>query len=84
MSYSVRFFLRLIIPQEMLIYFTSTFKEKQPFVSIELLTPDNRTIRIANFAIGNEFTYRFSQDEKLRAKLRTDERHPGIVHPAGW
>lgn len=59
-------------PQEMLIYFTSKYKEKQPFVSIELLTPDNRTIRIANFAIGNKFTYRFSQDEKLRTKLRTD------------
>ncbi len=60
-------------PQEMLFYFNSTFKEKQPFVSIELLTPDNRTIRIANFAVGNKFTYRLSQDPKLRAKLRTED-----------
>ncbi len=65
-------------PQEMLFYFTSTFKEKQPFVSIELLTPDDRRIRIANFAIGNEFTYRFSQDEKLRAKLRAEEVIPAL------
>ncbi len=65
-------------PQEMLFYFTSTFNEKQPFVSIELLTPDNRTIRIANFAIGNEFTYRFSQDEKLRAKLRAENVIPAL------
>ncbi len=65
-------------PQEMLFYFTSTFSEKQPFVSIELLTPDDRTIRIANFAIGNEFTYRFSQDEKLRAKLRAEEVIPAL------
>ena len=65
-------------PQEMLFYFTSTFKEKQPFVSIELLTPDDRRIRIASFAIGNEFTYRFSQDEKLRAKLRAEEVIPAL------
>jgi peptide/nickel transport system permease protein len=67
-----------VFPQEMLFYFTSTFDEKQPFVSIELLTPDNRKIRIANFTIGNEFTYRFSQDEKLRAKLRAEEVIPAL------
>jgi peptide/nickel transport system permease protein len=65
-------------PQEMLLYLTSTFQEKQPFVSIELLTPDDRTIRIGNFAIGNEFTYRFSQDEKLRAKLRAENVIPAL------
>jgi peptide/nickel transport system permease protein len=60
-------------PQEMILYLTSTFQEKQPFISIELLTPDGRKIRIGNFAIGNEFTYRFSQDEKLRTKLRAED-----------
>jgi peptide/nickel transport system permease protein len=60
-------------PQDMLLYFTTAFDEKQPFVSIELLTPDERTIRIANFAVGNDFTYRFSQDEKLLAKLRAED-----------
>jgi len=65
-------------PQEMLFYFTSTFDKKQPFVSIELLTPDHRTIRIASYPIGNEFTYRFSQDEKLRAKLRTENVIPAL------
>lgn len=65
-------------PQEMLFYFTSTFDEKQPFVSIELVTPDDRKIRIANFAVGNEFTYRFSQDEKLRIKLRAGEVIPAL------
>ncbi|MFN8380957.1 MAG: ABC transporter permease [Anaerolineales bacterium] len=70
-------------PQEMLFYFTSTFKEKQPFVSIELLTPDDRTIRIANFAIGNEYTYRFSQDEKLLAKLRAEDVIPALFSLPG-
>jgi len=67
-----------VFPQEMLLYLTSTSETKQPFVSIELLTPDNRTIRISNFAIGDEFTYRFSQDEKLLAKLRAADVIPAL------
>lgn len=62
-----------VLPQDMILYLNSTFTTKQPFVSIELITPDERTIRIANFVIGNKYTYRFSQDEKLRVKLRTDD-----------
>ncbi len=65
-------------PQDMILYFTSTFDQKQPFVSIELLTPDNRKVRIANFAIGNKFTYRVSQDEKLLTKLRADTVIPAL------
>lgn len=60
-------------PQDIILYFTSNFDEKQPFASIELLTPDGRTIRIANIAFGEKFTYRFKQDEKLLTKLRTDD-----------
>lgn len=60
-------------PQEMIVYLTSTFDEKQPFVSMEWLTPDGRTIRIANLAISQRQTYRFAQDEKLRTRLRTED-----------
>ena len=67
-----------VYPQDMLLYVTSTFSEKQPFVSVEWLTPDGRTIRISNFAVGEKFTYRFSQDDKLSLKLRTDENIPAL------
>jgi len=67
-----------VYPQDLLLYFNSSFEQKQPFVSIELITPDERTIRVANFAIGNKFTYRFAQDDKLRAKLRTDKVIPAL------
>ena len=63
-------------PQEMIVYITSRFTEKQPFVSLEWLRPDGETVRIANLAIGQKHTYRFSQDEKLKTKLRTDEVVP--------
>src|SRR6185295_4335989 len=65
-----------LYPQEMILYVTSTFQQKQPFISLEWVTPDNRTIRIANLAIGRDYTYRFSQDEKLKTKLRTDNVIP--------
>ena len=63
-------------PQEMIVYVTTKFTEKQPFISLEWLKPDGETVRIANLAIGQKHTYRFSQDEKLKTKLRTDEIIP--------
>ncbi|MCI0551251.1 MAG: ABC transporter permease, partial [Anaerolineae bacterium] len=63
-------------PQEMIVYITSKFDQKQPFISLEWLRPDGETVRIANLAIGQKHTYRFSQDEKLKTKLRTDEVIP--------
>jgi peptide/nickel transport system permease protein len=56
-------------PQEMIFYFRSTHKEKQPFISISWFTPDGREIRIADYAISNTNTFRFSQDEKLKRRL---------------
>jgi peptide/nickel transport system permease protein len=67
-----------MFPQDMILYLKSSFEVKQPFVSIELITPDERTIRIASFVITDKYTYRFSQDEKLRIKLRTEEIIPAL------
>jgi peptide/nickel transport system permease protein len=61
------------LPQEMILYITSKYQQKQPFISAEWLTPDGRTIRIANLSISQKQTYRFAQDEKLKTKLRTDD-----------
>jgi peptide/nickel transport system permease protein len=60
-------------PQDLILYFTSKYVEKQPFISAELLTPDGRTIRIVNSALNKKFTYRFSQDAKLKTKLKTQD-----------
>lgn len=56
-------------PQDLVLYFTSQYNEKQPFVSIKLLTPDEREIKIANFAVGTTHTYPMLQDEKLKKRL---------------
>ena len=65
-------------PQELILYINSSYTEKQPFISAEWLTPDGRKIRITNLALSQKQTYRFSQDEKLKTKLRTDEIIPAL------
>jgi len=56
-------------PQELNLFFKSTYKEKQPYVSITWLTPDGREIRVADFAVAQSQTYRFSQDSKLQRRV---------------
>jgi peptide/nickel transport system permease protein len=60
-------------PQDIILYVTSQYEEKQPFISVELLTPDQRTIRIANLSISEKLTYRFAQDQKLMTRLKTED-----------
>lgn len=59
-------------PQEITLYFTPDFKEKLPFVSIALITPDGRKIRIADTGVDHKLVFRFSQDQKLQKRLKTD------------
>ncbi len=56
-------------PQEIMLYFASDYEEKEPFVSAMWITPDGREIRIADFAAGDDYNYRFSQDQKLERRL---------------
>lgn len=56
-------------PQEMAIYFTGSFDEKKPYVSITWHTPDGREVRVADFSISQSQAYRFSQDAALQRRL---------------
>jgi len=56
-------------PQELILYFSATYAEKQPYVTIVWLTPDGREISVGKFSISRSHTYRFSQDASLRRKL---------------
>ena len=69
-------------PQDMILYISSTYQEKQPFLSAEWVTPDGRSIRIMSSALGKKLTYRFAQDEKLKRRLQTDDVIPELFrHP---
>lgn len=56
-------------PNDISIYFTSSYAENPPFVGLTWLTPDGRELRIGNFSIEKRFTYRLAQDQKLTRKL---------------
>jgi peptide/nickel transport system permease protein len=56
-------------PQELTLYFDSSYAEKQPYVSALLTTPDGREIRIADFGIERKQTFLFSQDSRLRRRV---------------
>lgn len=56
-------------PQEMSLYFSTTYETKQPFVSILWITPDGREIQVAGAGVNKKDTYRMSQDEKLKRRL---------------
>jgi peptide/nickel transport system permease protein len=56
-------------PQDLVLYFTSQYDAKQPFVTIEWMTPDEREIKIGGFAIGATHTYPLMQDDKLKKRL---------------
>ena len=65
-------------PQEMLLYFNAKYQAKQPFVSIYLLTPDGRKVRVSDFGVDQRQTFRFSQDEKLKRRLTGQEIMVGL------
>lgn len=65
-------------PQDILLYFTTKFEEKQPFVSIYWLTPDGRKIRISDFGVNQKQTFRISQDEKLKRRLQGQDPMIGL------
>ena len=59
-----------LFPQELAMYFTSTYQSKNPFVSLMWYKPDGSEVRIGDFGIAEKYTYRFSQDEKLARRLK--------------
>jgi peptide/nickel transport system permease protein len=65
-------------PQEVSIFFTSEFESKEPFVSVTIITPDGREIKVGSFAVGKTQTYRFSQDQKLQRRLQGNSPEQGI------
>ncbi len=58
-----------LFPDDLSVYFKSSFIEKVPYVSLIWHTPDGRELRVADFSINKTYTYRASQDTKLERRL---------------
>ena len=67
-----------VFPQEMILYFHTTYQEKQPYVSITWLTPDGREIRIGDFGVKEGQAFWFSQDNKLKRRIGGLEATEGL------
>src|ERR1043165_2931369 len=44
------------LPQDMILYLTSKYQAKQPFISVEWLTPDGRKIKVVTTALSQKQT----------------------------
>jgi peptide/nickel transport system permease protein len=56
-------------PQDLLLYFTTQYQSKQPFVSVVWLTPDGRKIRIDDLGVDHQQTLRFAQDQRFLQRI---------------
>jgi peptide/nickel transport system permease protein len=65
-------------PQELTIFFTADYVAKNPFVSVTLLTPDGRELRVGDLSLGTRTSYRISQDAKLQRRLGGQLPHIGL------
>ncbi len=65
-------------PQEVIMFFTSTFEKKAPYISLTWITPDGRELDIGDFSIDKTYTRRLSQDEKLAKKLNGQPAEIGL------
>jgi peptide/nickel transport system permease protein len=55
-------------PQDLTIYFNPSYVEAQPFVSVTLLTPDGRELRVYNGTVQANQVFYASQDQKLKRR----------------
>ncbi len=67
-----------LFPDDLMIRFLGTYKEKAPFVSVSWIRPDGTKIRIKNFSITTKQDYRISQDKELVKKLGGNKAEIGL------
>ncbi len=65
-------------PQDIAVYFTSVFTNKQPFVSLFWIKPDGTKTDIADFSVDTSQTWYAAQDTKLQNKLKGLQPEQGL------
>jgi peptide/nickel transport system permease protein len=59
-----------VFPQELAVFFSTKFNQKQPHVEMTWQTPDGREIRIGEISPSTTDSYRFEGDTRLARRLR--------------
>jgi peptide/nickel transport system permease protein len=65
-------------PQEISVFFTSQYLQRQPHVSMSWHTPDGRDIRIGDLSLRRAESYRFAQESRLVRRLRGELPQVGL------
>jgi peptide/nickel transport system permease protein len=56
-------------PQDLIVYFTARYVEKQPHLYMTWLTPDGREIRLGEMSTRRSDQFRITQDDRLRRRV---------------
>lgn len=67
-----------VFPQDLILYFKSTYGDKQPHVEIKWMTPDGREIRVGELSPRPAETYRISQETRLIRRLNGLDPQVGL------
>jgi peptide/nickel transport system permease protein len=59
-------------PDDISLFFNAQFEEKLPHVEMTWIKPDGEEVRIGTTSGEHKKAFRFSQDEKLKRRLRSD------------
>lgn len=65
-------------PQDLAIYFRTTYTSKQPFVDMNWITPDSREIRIGQYSPRRADSFRITQDDRLKRRLSNVPAEQGL------
>lgn len=69
-------------PQDLAVYLSARFGNKQPLVSLYWVKPDGTEIRLTNLQMRQSQGYILSQDQRLQRRLRTDNPFTVLFSPA--
>jgi peptide/nickel transport system permease protein len=72
-DYSSRHF-----PQELVVDFSTTFREKAPHIDMTWHTPDGREIRLDSMSISRSQSHFFTHDKRLERRLRGISPEQGL------
>jgi peptide/nickel transport system permease protein len=65
-------------PQDVMLYFTNTYQDKQPFVDVVMTKPDGEKITIYQGGASAQQNIRFSQEQKLIKRYPTETPMQGL------
>ena len=66
------------LPQNLVLYFDSTYEEKKPLIALTWQTPDGRELDLGNLSVESHANYYLTLDERVKRKLKSDSVLEGL------